>query len=472
MRRSVAFPVAGRIARIVALTALAGVAAGCSGDFSRFAHNPFSSPFAAPADPVTTGAVPAQPTLRPIAQPRPVDPAAFTAPAAASTARQPLPAPMAPPALRRSVSVPPGASSAVDPAARIAPAAQTALRPAPAAQPPARTAGWTAVGGTPFVLQRGQSLASISRGSGVPMAALLAVNGLSRAEDARAGDTLILPAYNGARVAGLTPAEAARELGAPERLAPPVRVASAEVPPAMRPIAPFSARAAQLPAAEPALAREIAAAPSAPPRPKRKAATQDAAAEAAAPRQTASRDAASAEAKPKKAVRIVPIAAAPAPERAAAERKVKTTPAPAEPQSDLANRPDVAEQDQVAAVASPAFRWPARGRVIQGFGRGDNRGIRIAVPEGTPVKAAEKGRVIYVGEDVKGYGKLVLVRHDNGFVSAYGNNSELLVKRGDEVRRGQDVARSGATGDVSSPQLHFEIRNGAEAVDPAKFLGD
>ena len=118
------------------------------------------------------------------------------------------------------------------------------------------------------------------------------------------------------------------------------------------------------------------------------------------------------------------------------------------------------------------FRWPARGRVIAGFGaNGGNEGINIAVPEGTPVKATEAGTVTYAGSEVKGYGNLVLIRHDNGYVSAYAHNGALSVKRGETVKRGQVIATSGQTGNVTSPQLHFEIRKGATPVDPMKHLG-
>ena len=122
--------------------------------------------------------------------------------------------------------------------------------------------------------------------------------------------------------------------------------------------------------------------------------------------------------------------------------------------------------------AAGDFRWPARGRVIAGFGaNGGNEGINIAVPEGTPVKATEAGTVTYAGSEVKGYGNLVLIRHDNGYVSAYAHNGALSVKRGEKVKRGQVIATSGQTGNVTSPQLHFEIRKGATPVDPMKHLG-
>ena len=99
---------------------------------------------------------------------------------------------------------------------------------------------------------------------------------------------------------------------------------------------------------------------------------------------------------------------------------------------------------------SPQFRWPARGRVISRFGGDGNDGINISVPEGTSVRAAEDGTVAYVGDEIKGYGKLVLVRHANGWVSAYANNADLLVKKGDNVKRGQ-VLRNQARPAMSPP---------------------
>ena len=127
-----------------------------------------------------------------------------------------------------------------------------------------------------------------------------------------------------------------------------------------------------------------------------------------------------------------------------------------------------------ATGALPTFRWPVRGKVITAYGAKANGkandGINLAVPEGTPVKAAEDGVVAYSGNELKGYGNLVLVRHANGYVTAYAHASELLVKRGDTIKRGQIIAKSGQSGEVGSPQLHFEIRKGSSPVDPLQFL--
>ena len=120
------------------------------------------------------------------------------------------------------------------------------------------------------------------------------------------------------------------------------------------------------------------------------------------------------------------------------------------------------QEEETSSADKADFRWPARGRVISGYsGKGGNEGINIAVPEGTPVKAAEGGTVAYAGSELKGYGNLVLIRHPNGYVSAYAHNGDLKVKRGDTVKRGQVVANSGQSGNVSSPQLHFELRKGS-----------
>lgn len=120
------------------------------------------------------------------------------------------------------------------------------------------------------------------------------------------------------------------------------------------------------------------------------------------------------------------------------------------------------------------FAWPVRGRVISRFGVKPNGlhndGINIAVKEGTAVRAADNGVVVYAGNELRGFGNLLLLRHRGGWVTAYGHNQTLDVKVGDVVRRGQRIARAGSTGNIRQPQLHFEIRKGRRAVNPVRHL--
>lgn len=120
------------------------------------------------------------------------------------------------------------------------------------------------------------------------------------------------------------------------------------------------------------------------------------------------------------------------------------------------------------------FSWPVRGEIVSAFGARSNGksndGINIAAAEGTPVKAAADGVVRYAGNELRGFGKLLLIEHAGGFITAYAHNSELLVRRGDSVRRGQAIASVGRTGNVTEPQLHFEVRKGTEPIDPRSML--
>ena len=124
---------------------------------------------------------------------------------------------------------------------------------------------------------------------------------------------------------------------------------------------------------------------------------------------------------------------------------------------------------------SGAFRWPLRGKVLSAFGaKGGglyNDGINIAARLGAPVRAAQSGVVAYAGNELRGYGNLLLIRHSGGWVSAYAHTSNILVAKGQVVRRGQTVARVGRSGAVNRPQLHFELRRGPRAVDPMRYLG-
>jgi murein DD-endopeptidase MepM/ murein hydrolase activator NlpD len=135
-----------------------------------------------------------------------------------------------------------------------------------------------------------------------------------------------------------------------------------------------------------------------------------------------------------------------------------------------------AKRTRTAALdeAPIKFRWPAKGRIIATFNNSGtgvkNDGINISLPIGTPIHAVDDGTVAYSGSELKGYGNLVLLRHENGWVSAYAHASELLVKRGDKVTKGQVVAKAGRSGGVTQPQLHFELRKEAQPVDPLPHM--
>jgi murein DD-endopeptidase MepM/ murein hydrolase activator NlpD len=171
-----------------------------------------------------------------------------------------------------------------------------------------------------------------------------------------------------------------------------------------------------------------------------------------------------------------------------APRKVTTTTV-AVPVEDTTSQAGGSSSDTAVATAGGAnngqlptpeplsgnsFQWPVKGTIISGFGTkpdgGHNDGVNISVPQGTPVKAAENGVVAYAGNELKGYGNLVLVRHANNWVSAYANNERVLVKRGDKVARGQVIAKAGTSGSAAEPQVHFELRKGSRPVDPTKYM--
>ncbi|MCW8915897.1 MAG: peptidoglycan DD-metalloendopeptidase family protein [Magnetovibrio sp.] len=120
------------------------------------------------------------------------------------------------------------------------------------------------------------------------------------------------------------------------------------------------------------------------------------------------------------------------------------------------------------------FGWPVQGKIVSNYGakaKGlQNDGINIAAPRGSNVMAAENGVVAYAGNEIRGFGNLLLVKHSGGWVTAYAHNDQLLVKRGQKVVRGQKIAKVGSTGSVSTPQLHFELRKGSTTVDPRKYL--
>lgn len=435
-----------------------GVSA-CSSDTMRFTETPFDSPFRsaqAPApirDPATTGSIGqvSSAPLQPVASPPVVR-------------AQPLPAPQSSVALS-------------------APAPQAVSGGA---------SGWSAQGGTPVVLAQGESLDTISSRYGVPRAAIMSANGLNNANVAP-GTRITIPVYNASGSASAAaPAPVRQVAQAPVEtqrfVAGPSAAPRATPPAAVDPKAQAKA-AAEAKAAAAIEAKAKAAADAQAMKESRARFAAEAKAKADA-RKTAAlpTPAAKPAAAPVAAVKPAPEAkpvktAAPAAQPAkpvvvasapAAEPKATAIPK-SEPVAEPKTTASIPKQEDEAASASDKadFRWPARGRVISGYsGKGGNEGINIAVPEGTPIKAAEGGTVAYAGSELKGYGNLVLIRHPNGYVSAYAHNGELKVKRGDAVKRGQVVANSGQTGNVSSPQLHFELRKGSAPVDPTPYLNN
>jgi murein DD-endopeptidase MepM/ murein hydrolase activator NlpD len=151
--------------------------------------------------------------------------------------------------------------------------------------------------------------------------------------------------------------------------------------------------------------------------------------------------------------------------------------------SKAATAAGTAAATQMAAVtpATPAatgngqFGWPVQGQIISKYGATAdglrNDGINISAPAGAPVVAAADGVVAYAGNELRGFGNMILIRHAGGWVTAYAHNQSLVVKKGDTVKRGQTIARVGQTGNVTAPQLHFEIRKGTTAQDPMQYLG-
>ncbi len=190
-------------------------------------------------------------------------------------------------------------------------------------------------------------------------------------------------------------------------------------------------------------------------------------------------------------IAVAPVAAAPAPvqpaPRAAAsggprilnpQATAPTSVPPTPAAAPAAAAPAPTKVAAVGPVALPAaaakFRWPAKGALLAGFGKrpdgAHNDGMNISAAAGSEIAAAEAGTVAYTGSEIKAYGNLVLIRHEGGWVTAYAHASEILVKRGDTVTRGQVIAKVGATGTVDRPQLHFELRQGSKPVDPAPHM--
>jgi murein DD-endopeptidase MepM/ murein hydrolase activator NlpD len=307
---------------------------------------------------------------------------------------------------------------------------------------PAPTGHWTWDGGSPVTVISGDTVESIARKYGVPASAISETNGFREGAVLRPGQRVVIPRY-------VTASET--HASAPQSSAAPRATENVHI---VEPGESMLGIAHKHGVTITALARANNIQPYA------KISIGD---RLTIPggRHVAERQASAPQVAQPRTVPADKVASAPAQSARVATPEHQTT--------------ESVTQTAEAAGGMPSFRWPVKGRIITAFGPRPNGvpndGINLAVPEGTPVKAADDGVVAYAGNELKGYGNLILIRHANGFVSAYANASELLVKRGDTIKRGQVIAHAGQTGNVTSPQLHFEIRKGSTPVDPTKYLG-
>ncbi len=471
--------------QLCAASAVAALLSGCSADSTRF-NDAFGNPFA-------TGST--------------------EKPHKVSTLNHPVGTGRTPPVV--ATALPPRATSTASVAPASAPvmvSRETTGSIGPTHSVPNTSfGGWTGQGGAAVQVSQGDTAEMLAKRYGVPQNILLQVNGLKSASDVQPGITIVVPVYNAVaslpqaqapRVAAVTPAPLVHPRSAPApRIAqaepdvvraPPARVIVAKAEPvavAVReaPVREGPARKGKLVVSAPAkvavivptrtgkaaLKTAMAEAPVG----KSRTAVHEAAAPVAVKAAPVKMAAAAVATKPlapaPKVAGKAPVAPAPKVEQPIDRKVIDPTPTASLPPAAAAPAPaTTAPAATVADAGGPEFRWPARGRIIQGFkgGAGGNDGINIAVPEGTAVKAAEGGVVAYAGSELKGYGNLVLIRHPNGYVTAYANNGEIDVKRGETVKRGQMIAKSGQSGNVSSPQLHFELRKGSQPVDPTSYL--
>jgi murein DD-endopeptidase MepM/ murein hydrolase activator NlpD len=431
--------------RVVAIALVALGMVGCSSEVTRFDDNPFKDPFKDAPPREVTGSAPgvqSAPSGRIETQPLPQ-----------TQSYQALPPPSDP--YRQSATPAPGISGesigmgSYSPTPTPPSDITAAIRPA--------GSHWAWDGGTAITVAPGETLDSLSRRYGVPAAAIMRANGLTSASPVQSGQRLVIPRYNAASVAA-SPASANRIAshiiagGAPSRLRSGPRVSASGGTHVVQPHETLTSIARRYGKT----VTEIAAANHIPPYTRVRMGDRiviPGTAIAAAPKQQ-------------------PLAPS-GPKIVTAEPPQRAQVVTPETRNDISASSSASGAPSLSQT--PSFGWPARGRVIAGFGEKlpngqPNDGINLAIPEGTAVRAAEDGTVAYAGNELRGYGNLILIRHPNGFVTAYAHTSEILVKRNEAVKRGQVIARSGATGAVTSPQLHFETRKGSTPVNPMQYL--
>lgn len=355
---------------------------------------------------------------------------------------------------------------------------------------PVTTVGETpASAGGAVSVAKGDTLYGLSRRYNVPLRDLIEANGLQPPYTLAVGQRIVLPStrqyivqkgdtlYGIARMFNVEVSEVTRL----NNLPPPYAVQAGQ--PLRLPGsgggtgAPTALAEAPAPAKRGSVTAEALPAPgggtgSAAAAPAAAAAAQPAAPAAAAPAaaSSASGDVAYEPGQEPKALRppVPPVRPA-APPPAAAKDAAPAQTAPS--QTAAAAAPKAAEPP---ARGAPRFLWPLKGRILSGFGpKPDgmhNDGLNIAAAKGTPVRAADNGVVAYAGNELKGFGNLLLLRHADGWITAYAHLDELKVDKGATVKRGQVIGTVGQSGAVDAPQLHFELRRGSQAVDPREHL--
>jgi murein DD-endopeptidase MepM/ murein hydrolase activator NlpD len=446
-----------RVPQVAVLALISFSFAGCSADMqSRLSQSNFSNPFASEQTGSVQQAPPPQRELPQYSRPQ-TQPGYYQS--------QPLP----PPAVSAPQSYPVAAGGGVSGGGRgvssYAPPAQPHLETT-ATVPPRSVAAAQPAGGTKIIVGTSDTLDVLAKRYRVTPQAILAANGYKGPRALSPGQQLIIPHP----ATAAAPAPAMAPVAAAPAMAPAAKPVAAVAAPPSTHFVNHGDTLASIARKNHISSAELARANGLDPSAKLKLGTRLTVPGA------------------KTAALAVPVAAAPV---AGTLQPVAVAPAPATKMAAVAAPVQSARLAQATAnleekaaeapakaaettSALPTFRWPVRGKVVTSYGAKtngkSNDGINLAVPEGTPVKAAEDGVVAYSGNELKGYGNLVLVRHSNGYVTAYAHASELMVKRGDTIKRGQVIAKSGQSGEVASPQLHFEIRKGSSPVDPLQFL--
>src|SRR4051794_36230642 len=448
-----------RVPQVAVLALISFSFAGCSADMSsRMSQSNFSNPFAQES----TGSVQqAPPPQRELPQ--------YSRPQTQSGYYQSQPLPPAVSAPQSYPVAAGGVSGGGRGVSSYAPPAQPHLETT-ATVPPRSVAAAQPVGGTKIIVGTSDTLDLLAKRYRVTPQAILAANGYKGPRALSPGQQLIIPH----QATAAAPAPLMAPVAAAPALAPAAKPVAAVAAPSSTHFVNHGDTLASIARKNHISAAELARANGLDPSAKLKLGARLTVPGAKTAAVAAPLAAAPVGAAPV-AGTLQPVAAAPAPATKMAAvapvQSARLAQATANVEEKAADTPAKAAE---TTSALPTFRWPVRGKVVTSYGAKtngkSNDGINLAVPEGTPVKAAEDGVVAYSGNELKGYGNLVLVRHSNGYVTAYAHASELMVKRGDTIKRGEIIAKSGQSGEVGSPQLHFEIRKGSSPVDPLQFL--